>query len=332
MEKFVRRVLLNSFPRCHFLGFLACCSIFFLLYSSWIIKKCCDSQYDCESGAAALNCVVTFACFSLSSQCSPCLFSCFLTWFVSQSVMLQSSRPKISPWRGKRGDFQWWIPKKSCLPSSTERELFAWICIQVRVLFTGEGKGREGYFSFPSCTSSRTQIGTEGWAVSPGISILSLAWLPPRETCQRLPFTTTHMPVVFSNITKDPRDQHIRPPAADLPPRPMNSPLLFFMLLQIPMAAKLDVPMALWHCRSHSGFPEKRLWKQLLADEKFMQCYHIFENPRLIISPSLSPLFFSPSLSPSLFPSLFLDDAQMTHQSVQHMGLGLFCLWSVGEF
>lgn len=76
---------------------------FFLLYSSWIIKKCCDSQYDCESGAAALNCAVTFACFSRSSQCSPCLFLCFLTWFTSQSMMLQSSRPKISPWRGKRG-------------------------------------------------------------------------------------------------------------------------------------------------------------------------------------------------------------------------------------
>lgn len=39
------------------------------------------------------------------------------------------------------------------------------------MLFTGEG-GKEGYLSFPSCTSSRTQIGTEGWAVSPGISVL----------------------------------------------------------------------------------------------------------------------------------------------------------------
>ncbi|KAI9526819.1 hypothetical protein NQZ68_035569 [Dissostichus eleginoides] len=79
----------------------------------------------------------------------------------------------------------------------------------------------------------------------------------------------------------------------------------------IPMTVKLDVPMTLWHCRNHSGCPEKRLRKQLLADEKFMQRYHIFEYPRLILS---------------LFPSLFLDDAQMTHQSVQHMGLGLFCL------
>lgn len=75
---------------------------FFLLYSSWIIKKCCDSQYDCESGAAVLKCAVTFACFSHSSQCSPCLFSCFRTWFTSQSMMLQSSCPK-SHLEGARG-------------------------------------------------------------------------------------------------------------------------------------------------------------------------------------------------------------------------------------
>lgn len=297
---------------------------FFLLYSSWIIKKCCDSQYDCESGAAALNCAVTFACFSHCWQCSAHLFSCFLTWCTSRSVMPQSARPKISPWRGKKreGGFRWWILKKSCLPSSTERVLFVWICIQVRVLFAGEGNGREGYFSFPSCTSSRTQIGTEGWAVSPGISILSLAWLPLRETCQGHPFTTTHMPVVSSNITKDPREPRAGPPAADLPPQPNNpTSSAFFTLPLIPMAAKPDVPVALWHCRSHCSCPEKRLWKQLLADEKFMRCYHIFEYPRLIVSLSLS-----------LCPSLFLGDAQMTHQSVQHMGLGLFCLWSVGEY
>lgn len=93
------------------------------------------------------------------------------------------------------------------------------------------GGKREGeiFFSFPSCTSSRTQIGTEGWAVSPGISILSLAWLSLRETCQGHPFTTTHMALVSPNITKDPRDQQIRPPAADLPPWPTTPPLLFFL-------------------------------------------------------------------------------------------------------
>lgn len=70
---------------------------------------------------------------------------------------------------------------------------------------------------------------------------------------------STHTPVVFSNITEDPRDRHFRPPAADPPPRPTTPPLLCFVLLQIPVAAKLDVPMTLWHCRSHSGCPEKRL-------------------------------------------------------------------------
>lgn len=85
-----------------FLDSLLAAEFFFLLYSSWIIKKCCDSQYDCESGAAALNCVVTFACFSHSTQCSPCFFLCFVTWFTSQSMMLHSSCPQISSWRGKR--------------------------------------------------------------------------------------------------------------------------------------------------------------------------------------------------------------------------------------
>lgn len=49
----------------------------------------------------------------------------------------------------------------------------------------------------------------------------------------------THMPVVFSNITKGSRDQQIRPPAADLPPWPTTPPLLFFLLLQIPWLPSL---------------------------------------------------------------------------------------------
>lgn len=191
--------------------------------------------------------------------------------------------PKISPWSRKRGILDDEYSKSFVCPSYTEWVLLVWICIQVRVLFTGEGKGKEGYFSFPSCISSRTRIGTEGWAVSPGISMLSLAWVPRRETCQGHPFATTHMSAVSSNKTKHPRDRHICPSAAtDLPQCPTTPPLLFFTLLQIPTAAKFDVPMTLWHCRNHSGCPEKRLWKQMLADDKWMQCYHIFEYPRLL--------------------------------------------------
>lgn len=58
--------------------------------------------------------------------------------------------PKISPWRGGWGEFlDDEYSKKSCLPSSTEPVLFVWICIQVRVLFTGEGKREGGIFFFP---------------------------------------------------------------------------------------------------------------------------------------------------------------------------------------
>lgn len=68
--------------------------------------------------------------------------------------------------------------------------------------------------------------------------------------------------------------------------------LWFFTLLHIPMAARVDVPVTPCNCRNHSSCPEKRLWKQLLADEKFMQCYHIFEYPSLLLSLSLSLSLF----------------------------------------
>lgn len=133
-------------------------------------------------------------------------------------------------------------------------------------LYSGQGafhrggeKRREGYVSFPSCTSSRTQIGTKGWAVSPEISILSLASLPLREICQGASIQhNTHGRCFLKHNQRPWRPTHLSP-AADPPPPPMTPPLLFFILLQVHMAAKLDVPITLWHCRSHSGCPEKRL-------------------------------------------------------------------------
>lgn len=140
--------------------------------SSWIIKKCCDSLYDCESGAAALNCAVTFCLFfPLSSRCSPPVFYSFHTLSVQRerrAAVLKSLKSHLGCLRAK---FDMMNTKSRVCPIYPI--LFMWIWIQVRVLFTGDRKGREGCFSFPSCTSNRTQIGTEGWAVSPGISILS---------------------------------------------------------------------------------------------------------------------------------------------------------------
>lgn len=71
------------------------------------------------------------------------------------------------------------------------------------------------------------------------------------------------------------------------------------MLLQILLDAKLEDPMP------RIVAPEKRIEKkQLLADEKFIRCYHTFEYPCLI---TFLRLYHS-------LP-LFLDDAQMTNQT-----------------
>ena len=157
----------------------------------------------------------------------------------------------------------------------------------------GRGKRREGYFSFPSCTSSRAQIGTEGWAVSPGISILSLPWLPLREACQGHSFihpnTHAHCPLKYNQRPKRPSHSSQCSWLATMANDPTSS------VLCTPSdshGCQAWHAMTLWHCRNHSGCPKKRLWKQLLADEKFMQCYNIFEYPRLILCPSLWLLSF----------------------------------------
>lgn len=90
-------------------------------------------------------------------------------------------------------------------------------------LYSGQGAfhrggregGKEGYLSFPSCTSSRTQIGTEGWAVSPGISVLpfvptpSEGNLPADLHSQRPLCVSEHEP-------GSPRESN--PPSPPLPP------------------------------------------------------------------------------------------------------------------
>lgn len=201
----MRGVLLNSFPPCHFHGFLACCrSPPPFLCSSWIIKKCCDSLYDCESGAAALNCAVTFCLFFL------CLFGVYPLF--SHQVRTVHRPAALTPPKSHlgcpQGNFEMMNTKKESRVCPIYSILFMWIWIQVRVLFTGDRKGREGCFSFPSCTSNRTQIGTEGWAVSPGISTLSPA---PTSLQDKPAGGIQHASVVFSNITKDLRGERLHP-------------------------------------------------------------------------------------------------------------------------
>lgn len=291
---------------------------FFLLYSSWIIKKCCDSQYDCEYGAAALNCAVTFACFSRPSQCSPCLFSCFLTWFTSRSMMLQSSRPK-SHLEGAGGGILDGEYSKSRACPRLQSQYYSSESVFRSGCFHGEGKGREGYFSFPSCTSGRTQIGTQGWAVSPGISILSLAWLPLRETCQGHPW-----PQHTSSQTKpSSRDQHICSPR-HLTCHHGQGPHLFCFSrsFKFPWLPSLTFQWL-------SGTAETTV--AALRKGYGSSCWQMKNACSVTIRLSI-PASSSPSRFLSLFPSHFLDDAQMTNQSVQHMGLRLLCLWSVGEY
>lgn len=316
-------MLLGSFfLLCHFL-WLPCllAAEFFLLYSSWIIKKCCDSQYDCESGAAALNCAVTFACFSHSSLCSPCLFSCSLARFTCRSMMLQSSRPKSHLERGREGGIlRWWILKKSCLPSSTERALFVWICIQVRVLFTGEGRGEGGIFFFPIMHQQQDPNWHRGLG-SFSRDKHPVSCLTPSKG--NLPGTSfhrnTHTPVVFSNKTKDPWDQHTRPSPRSWPATVASDPTssVFSRSFRFPWLPSLT-------CQWLSGTAETTVAALRKGYEN--SCWQMKNSCSVTIYLSI------PASSSLSLPPLFLDDAQMTHQSVQHMGLGLFCLWSVGEY
>lgn len=238
--------------------------------------------------------------------------------------MLQSSRPKshLEGARGRR-DFRWWMLKKVVSALNYTASIIRLNLYSGQGAFHRGGKTEGEIFFFPIM---HLQQGPN-W--HRGLGSFSrdkhpVSCLTPSEGSQRHPFTTTRVSVVFSNITKDPRGQRIGPPAADLSPWPTTPTCsVFFALLQIPMAAKLDVPMSLWHRRDHCGCPEKRLWKQLLADEKFMQCYHIFEYPRLLLNPV--------SLSLAFLPSLWM--MHRWHNSpYSAVGLGLFSLWSVGEY
>lgn len=76
-------------------------------------------------------------------------------------------------------NLKWWTQKKPCLPPSTpyyssESEFRSGCSSQ------GIEKGGRDVFPFPSCTSNRTQIGTEGWTVSAGKSVLSPAPTPSK--------------------------------------------------------------------------------------------------------------------------------------------------------
>lgn len=298
---------------------------FFLLHSSWIIKKCCDSQYDCESGAAALNCAVTFACFSLSSQCSPCLYLCFLTRFTSQSVMLQSSRPKSHLEGARRGggwgDLDDECSKKSCLPSTTQRVLFVWICIQVRVLFAGVGKMEGGIFFFPIMHRQ------QGPNWHRGLGSFSkdkhpVSCLTPSEG--NLPETSIHHNTCVRCLLK--HNQRPKRPthwsARGWPATVTNDPTS-----SIFCAPSDSHGCQAWHANGSLALlrPQWLPWEKVMKTAAGRWKIHAV-LPYIWVSPP------HPQPPLSLFPSLFMDDAQMTHHSVQHMGLGLFSLWSVGEY
>lgn len=119
-----------------------------------------------------------FACFSSVSRRSPRLFSSFHTRSARQSIELLSSHPK-SHRACPRGKFEMMNTKKK-----------SHVCLNLLYIIhlnlnSGQGALHRGYkrdgcFSFPSCTSNTTQIGTEGWIVSAGISILSPAPTPSK--------------------------------------------------------------------------------------------------------------------------------------------------------
>lgn len=170
--------------------------------------------------------------------------------------------------------------KKPCMPPyySSESEFRSGCSSQ------GIEKGGRDVFSFPSCTSNRTKIGTEGWTVSAGISI------PPRQTCQGYPLSTTH----FLRLLK-----HNQTP-------PTEAWLTVYRGHSA--AAKLDVP----HSRRCRGISEKRLWKQLLGDEKLMWYYHASSS----------------SSSPSFVSGWSTEDTPVT---IEHWSGTLLCvIWGDG--
>lgn len=119
-----------------------------LFYSCWIIQKCFDSQYDCESGAAALSCTVTI--FSLS------IFSCALISCKHPGVIVQKKKKKkkdifslkFSPgcW-GRGGFFRGWIIQMLWPPFSRKTCVIPLNLYSGQVSFHwGAEKRREGSF------------------------------------------------------------------------------------------------------------------------------------------------------------------------------------------
>lgn len=330
MEISVRRLFVEFFSSLSF-SWIPCLlqNFFSLRYSSWIIKKCCDSQYDCESGAAALNCVVTFACFSLSSQCSPCLFSCFLTWFASQSVMV---RPKISPWRGQEGGFSMMNTQKVVSALVYRARIIRLNLYSGQGAFHRGGQREGGIFFFPIMHQQQDPNWHRGLG-SFSRDKHPVSRLTPSKG--NLPATSIHHNTHARCLLK--RNQR--------PKRPTHSSTCSW-----PATTASELTSSVFHAPSDSHGcqtwrandsmalqkPQWLPWEKVTKTAAGRWKIHAVLPYIWVSPPHHLPLSFPLSFScpPSLCLSFRLSFWMMHkwHQSVQHMGLGLFCLWSVGEF
>lgn len=123
-----------------------------LLYSSWIIKKCCDSQYDCESGAAALNCAVTFACFSHSLRCSTLSFL-VLSHLVHKpehdASVLRTPKSHLEGGQGVSGGvwvLRWWWRRSLVCPRLQSENYSSESVFRSGCFLQGRGKGGRDIF------------------------------------------------------------------------------------------------------------------------------------------------------------------------------------------
>lgn len=216
--------------------------------------------------------------FPHSSQCSPCLFLCFLTWFTSQSMGLQSSHPKISPWTGKRGIFddEYWKTSRLCgyRPCTSHLNLYSG-----QSAFRRRGKREGGLCFFPIMHQHRDpnwhrRLARFSRDKHPVSRLIPCKWNLPEASIHQ----NRHAGCQLKHYQRCENPTHQCLPQLTCHHGQWRH--LFYFSCST-MVAKPDVPMPLWHSGGHSWCPEKGLEKQLLADEKLMQCCHIFEFPSL---------------------------------------------------
>lgn len=148
-----------------------------------------------------------------------------------------------------------------------------------------EGKGKEReWFHFPSCICSRIQIGTEYWAVSPGISIMYFCLVPSKGTLPEHQFCTR-----CTYYKHNPKP--IRPTCPSctcwLGFQIQWSHLLYFFwdFLKFECLETLECKWLFGNWRIKVCCPEERCRKQLQYWQiKNLYSFAIFELPCLILS------------------------------------------------